>query len=47
MCKTKSLVPAKSLLVSCENCGYVEVYNPSILEGKKGQPGTIPDLFCG
>ncbi|WP_425590373.1 zinc ribbon domain-containing protein [Fictibacillus enclensis] len=35
------------LFVSCENCGYVEVYNPSILEGKKGQLGTILDLFFG
>ncbi|MCQ6264303.1 zinc ribbon domain-containing protein [Fictibacillus sp. WQ 8-8] len=35
------------LFVSCENCGYVEVYNPSILEGKKGQLGTIMDIFFG
>lgn len=35
------------LFVSCQNCGYVEVYNPSILEGKKGQLGTIMDIFFG
>jgi predicted nucleic-acid-binding Zn-ribbon protein len=36
------------LFVSCENCGYVEVYNPRILEGKsRGQLGTIMDVLFG
>lgn len=36
------------LFVSCENCGYVEIYNPSILEGKsRGQLGTVLDILFG
>ncbi|MFC5447581.1 zinc ribbon domain-containing protein [Paenibacillus aestuarii] len=36
------------LFVSCENCGFVEVYNPNILEGKtRGQLGTILDVLFG
>lgn len=35
------------LFVSCNNCGYVEVYNPSILEGKRGQLGSILDVIFG
>ncbi|MCM3002958.1 zinc ribbon domain-containing protein [Priestia koreensis] len=35
------------LFVSCNNCGYVEVYNPEILEGKKGQLGNILDVLFG
>lgn len=36
------------LFVSCTNCGFVEIYNPSILNGKKsGQLGTIMDILFG
>ncbi|NOU90570.1 hypothetical protein GC102_33265 [Paenibacillus sp. LMG 31460] len=36
------------LFVSCENCGYVEVYNPNVLEGKsRGQLGTVLDILFG
>ena len=35
------------LFVSCEHCGYVEVYNPNILEGKRGQLGSILDVIFG
>lgn len=36
------------LFVSCANCGYVEIYNPNILNGKKsGQLGTIMDILFG
>ncbi len=36
------------LFVSCYNCGFVEIYNPSILNGKKsGQLGTIMDILFG
>ncbi|MBO2943721.1 zinc ribbon domain-containing protein [Paenibacillus sp. F411] len=36
------------LFVSCMDCGYVEVFNPDILEGKKrGQLGSIFDVFFG
>lgn len=36
------------LFVSCEGCGYVEVYNPDVLEGKsRGQLGTIMDILFG
>ncbi|WP_426450205.1 zinc ribbon domain-containing protein [Paenibacillus sp. S-38] len=36
------------LFVSCQNCGYVEVYNPRVLEGKsRGQLGTVLDLLFG
>ncbi|MNP82947.1 hypothetical protein D3C76_1817380 [compost metagenome] len=36
------------LFVSCTDCGFVEVYDPNILRGKKsGEPGTSPDIFFG
>ncbi|MGG0178701.1 zinc ribbon domain-containing protein [Gottfriedia acidiceleris] len=36
------------LFVSCLNCGFVEVYNPSILEGKtRGELTTIFDILFG
>ncbi|HEU5139810.1 MAG TPA: zinc ribbon domain-containing protein [Bacillales bacterium] len=35
------------LFVSCEGCGYVEVYNPDILEGKQGKLGSVLDIFFG
>ncbi|PGS52399.1 zinc ribbon domain-containing protein [Bacillus sp. AFS041924] len=36
------------LFVSCLNCGFVEVYNPSILEGKtRGELTTILDILFG
>ena len=36
------------LFVSCENCGYVEVYNPDILRNKKqGTLGTVLDILFG
>ncbi|WP_085522835.1 zinc ribbon domain-containing protein [Tuberibacillus sp. Marseille-P3662] len=35
------------LFVSCEQCGYTEVYNPSILEGKQGKMGSILDVIFG
>ncbi len=36
------------LFVSCLNCAYVEIFDPSILQGKKaGQAGTILDIFFG
>ncbi len=36
------------LFVSCEGCGYVEVYDPSVLEGKsRGELGTVLDILFG
>jgi uncharacterized protein len=35
------------LFVSCMNCGYVEVYNPNVLEGKKGQLSSVLDVLFG
>lgn len=36
------------LFVSCDYCGYVEVYNPDILARKKsGTVGTFMDIFFG
>lgn len=36
------------LFVSCTHCGFVEIYNPNILNGKKsGQLGTIMDIIFG
>ncbi|WJH37027.1 zinc ribbon domain-containing protein [Paenibacillus sp. CC-CFT747] len=36
------------LFVSCSHCGYVEVYNPKVLEGKsRGQLGTVLDVLFG
>lgn len=35
------------LFVSCQYCGFVEVYDPNILEGKKGQLGSVLDVIFG
>lgn len=36
------------LFVSCLNCGFVEVYNPDVLHGKKsGTLGTVLDVLFG
>ncbi|RUS45598.1 zinc ribbon domain-containing protein [Cohnella sp. AR92] len=36
------------LFVSCTNCGFVEVYNPDILNGyKSGRLGTVMDILFG
>ncbi|MCQ6562967.1 zinc ribbon domain-containing protein [Paenibacillus mendelii] len=36
------------LFVSCEHCGFVEVYNPDVLRNKKsGALGTIMDTLFG
>jgi len=36
------------LFVSCENCGFVEVYDSSVLRGKKaGKTSTILDILWG
>lgn len=36
------------LFVSCTNCGYVEVYNPDVLRGKKsGVLGSVMDVLFG
>jgi uncharacterized protein len=36
------------LFVTCLHCGYVEVYNPDILSGKKsGTLGTVVDMLFG
>lgn len=32
--------------VSCNHCGYTEVYNPEVLEGKR-QLGNILDVLFG
>ena len=32
--------------VSCQHCGYTEIYNPEVLEGKKTL-GSILDLLFG
>ena len=34
------------ITVSCNHCGYTEVYNPEVLEGKR-QLGTILDVLFG
>ena len=34
------------IAVSCENCGYTEIYNPEILEGKDDL-GTVMDMLFG
>jgi predicted nucleic-acid-binding Zn-ribbon protein len=34
------------VLVSCLNCGFTEVYNPEILEGKR-HLGSILDVLFG
>ncbi|WP_349409723.1 zinc ribbon domain-containing protein [Pseudalkalibacillus sp. SCS-8] len=35
------------LFVSCMNCGYVEVFDPEILEGKRKELSTFLDIFFG
>lgn len=36
------------LFVSCENCGFVEMYDPNVLHSKsKGSLGTILDILFG
>ncbi|WP_128894497.1 zinc ribbon domain-containing protein [Longirhabdus pacifica] len=35
------------LFVSCTNCGYVEVYNSKILDGKGGELGNVLDVLFG
>ena len=36
------------LFVACSSCGYVEVFDPDVLKGKKqGQVGTILDILFG
>nr|WP_036719144.1 zinc ribbon domain-containing protein [Paenibacillus harenae] len=36
------------LFVSCLQCGFVEIYNPSILQGKKaGELSSVIDLLFG
>lgn len=36
------------LFVSCMNCGFVEVYDPDVLEGHKiGKLGTVMDILFG
>ena len=32
--------------VSCKNCGYTEIYNPEVLEGKRTL-GSILDVLFG
>ena len=34
------------LTASCKNCGYTELYNPEILEGKSSL-GTVLDVIFG
>jgi hypothetical protein len=34
------------IMVSCGHCGYTEVYNPEILEGKR-HAGSILDVLLG
>jgi len=33
--------------VSCNNCGYTELFNPEILEGKRNLGAVIDILFGG
>ncbi|HUC93475.1 MAG TPA: zinc ribbon domain-containing protein [Paenibacillus sp.] len=36
------------LFVSCNDCGYVEVYDPDVLKGKStGGLGTVMDILFG
>lgn len=36
------------IFVSCLNCGFVEIYNPDILRGKKsGTLGSLMDILFG
>jgi predicted nucleic-acid-binding Zn-ribbon protein len=34
------------IAASCRNCGYTEIYNPEVLEGKR-QVGNILDVLFG
>lgn len=34
------------LVVSCNNCGFTEIYNPDMLEGKRVL-GTVLDVIFG
>lgn len=34
------------VMVSCNHCGYTEVYNPEVIEGKK-HLGSILDVLFG
>ena len=33
--------------VSCKNCGYTEIYNPEVLEGKRTLGSILDVLFGG
>ncbi|MHB1007353.1 MAG: zinc ribbon domain-containing protein [Chloroflexota bacterium] len=35
------------MFVSCQNCGYTEVYNRAVLEGARGRGMDILDLLFG
>lgn len=35
------------IFASCKNCGYSEVYNLDILEGRRDDLGTILDIMFG
>ena len=35
------------VMVSCNNCGFTEVYNPEILEGKRHLGDILDVLFGG
>lgn len=35
------------LAVSCKNCGFTEMYNPQILEGKSTSTDILDVLFGG
>jgi predicted nucleic-acid-binding Zn-ribbon protein len=36
------------LFVSCTSCGFVEVYDPDVLQGlKSGRLGTVMDILFG
>lgn len=35
------------LFVSCLHCGFTEVFDPEVLQGKRGTLGTILDILFG
>ena len=37
----------KYYFVTCSNCGYTEVYDAEILDGKKGKLADLLDLIFG
>lgn len=39
--------PYRYTFVSCKNCGYTEVYNLDILEGRDDLGGLLDVLFSG